>query len=632
MAAESTSIEHSDSVWSEELQALREFAGSGSEFWNRLAALCASISESSHVLILLNAPGANGDWKQIALFSDQRGEADVFRGFLERAPALATACLANGHRQLQPLSDKRSEPHHLGAIRFQLAGSTESVVAVLLLTNLPPKTAEASVKQMELVADLPSLDAPVTVLNESGWQQFQALNQARADVARLSTGLDLQLELNGHTRFIAAAFALCNHLASALHCQRVSLGWLEKGEIRLRAMSGMEKTNRRMEAAQQLESAMEEALDQNESIVWRPPKDAGFVSRDHERYASAQKVNHVCSLPLHHQDSGVAVVCCERQNEPFDEATVRQLQLALNLVSARLAELHDRDRWWGARCLAATKRAAGKLVGHEHTWAKVIGLIVTAVVVILVFVKVDYRVEGTYRLRSEQVAIHSVPFDGFIDAVAVRPGDLVNNGDLLVSLDTRDLMLEQASALADASRYQREAEKFRAANQLAEMRIAEAQLQQAQARLDRIQHRLDLSTLRATLDGVVVEGDLRERLGAPVNQGDGLVKVAQLSSLYIEADIDERDIHQLSVGGDGEIAFVSQPQLKFPVHIVRIEPMAIPSEEGNAFRVICEMTGPLPEWWRPGMTGSCKLEAGRRSLLWIGTHRTVDFLRLFFWW
>jgi hypothetical protein len=32
------------------------------------------------------------------------------------------------------------------------------------------------------------------------------------------------------------------------------------------------------------------------------------------------------------------------------------------------------------------------------------------------------------------------------------------------------------------------------------------------------------------------------------------------------------------------------------------------------------------------MTGVAKIEAGRRSYLWIATHRLVDFLRLKLWW
>ncbi len=32
------------------------------------------------------------------------------------------------------------------------------------------------------------------------------------------------------------------------------------------------------------------------------------------------------------------------------------------------------------------------------------------------------------------------------------------------------------------------------------------------------------------------------------------------------------------------------------------------------------------------MTGVCKLNVGKRPIVWIFTRRTVDFLRMFLWW
>jgi hypothetical protein len=32
------------------------------------------------------------------------------------------------------------------------------------------------------------------------------------------------------------------------------------------------------------------------------------------------------------------------------------------------------------------------------------------------------------------------------------------------------------------------------------------------------------------------------------------------------------------------------------------------------------------------MSGVCKLAVGKRTLIWIISHRTVDFLRLKLWW
>jgi hypothetical protein len=38
------------------------------------------------------------------------------------------------------------------------------------------------------------------------------------------------------------------------------------------------------------------------------------------------------------------------------------------------------------------------------------------------------------------------------------------------------------------------------------------------------------------------------------------------------------------------------------------------------------------EWWRPGMSGIAKLDVGRRRIIWIATHRTIDFFQMLMWW
>ena len=147
-----------------------------------------------------------------------------------------------------------------------------------------------------------------------------------------------------------------------------------------------------------------------------------------------------------------------------------------------------------------------------------------------------------------------------------------------------------------------------------------------------MRYRLTEATLKSPFDGVVVEGDLRERLAAPVKQGDALLKIARVENLYVEAEVNERDVHDILDKQRGEVAFVSQPKLSFPVRIVKLEPAAFPRTEGNVFLVRCEFQKGVEKWWRPGMSGLCKLNVGRRTLWWILTHRTVDFLRMKLWW
>ena len=86
------------------------------------------------------------------------------------------------------------------------------------------------------------------------------------------------------------------------------------------------------------------------------------------------------------------------------------------------------------------------------------------------------------------------------------------------------------------------------------------------------------------------------------------------------------------LGREVELAFTSRPDLTFDAVLDRIDPVAETNDQGNLFRVRCDVTEGVPVWWRPGMTGIAKIDGGRRSLLWIFTHRTIDFLRLYLWW
>jgi len=82
----------------------------------------------------------------------------------------------------------------------------------------------------------------------------------------------------------------------------------------------------------------------------------------------------------------------------------------------------------------------------------------------------------------------------------------------------------------------------------------------------------------------------------------------------------------------GEMALASRPQERFPLRVTRVEPVAVAKDKKNVFMVKAAFSGERQDWWRPGMSGVARIAAGKRSILWILTHRTIDFLRLRLWW
>ena len=603
-----------------DLSALAQFAGPPKEFWPRFLEILLELTRADQLVLLAQRPGS--PWRRLLDRPLDMAPCLMLTTFANRLPEIADSASHDATALVRlELKQGSTAGHFAVAARLNLPQSQEQCIIAALLSEVSETVADEVLLRIRLAGQTPQAYLAQT-----------AAAQARVDVEKFASTVDLFASLAGEKRFMAVAMSVCNGLASKFKCDRVSLGWLKGGFVHLQAISRIEKFDRQMTAAKSLESAMEEALDQDDEIIWPVPDGSTTVSRDHERFAREQESGNLCSLPLRNGDDPLAVITCERQSPGFSQAEVQQLRLIADLVAPRLAELHSTDRWFGSRWASSFRERAGKLIGPEHTWAKLLALLITIVLALLIFLQVPYRVEGNFILRSDQSSYLSAPYEGYIEHVFVRPGDAVTNNQPLLQLKTAELQLDEAYALADLNHYLRDAEKARASRLLADMRISEALADQARAHLELIRYRIGTATIRADMAGVVIEGDLRDRLGSPVKAGDILFRVGGIDPLYAETDVNERDIHEVLGRTSGQIAFVGRPRSKFPIHILAVEPAAIPKTGANDFLVRCALDGPHQDWWRPGMSGICKIDAGKRSLLWVLTHRTIDFLRLKLWW
>ena len=307
------------------------------------------------------------------------------------------------------------------------------------------------------------------------------------------------------------------------------------------------------------------------------------------------------------------------------------MRLSCDQPARRLDDLKRHDRWFGARLVAGLRASLGKLFGFEHTWLKLLGVLLAALAAFLVFGRVPFRVTAPLTLKTNDVAILAAPFAGHIAKVDVRIGDRVKKGEELVALSQTSLLLSQAQILAQIDSYRSQVEKALATNSLANMRIAQANEAEAKARYDMVSYQLRQSVIRAPFSGVVVQGDLLGRVGLPVQQGQTLFKVAQIAGLYASLDVSQQDIRWVPGARNGEMALASDPAQLSPLKVTRIEPEAIAKAKGSVFHVDCGFPEGPKSWWRPGMTGIARLFVGLRSPLWIITHRTLSFLQLRFW-
>lgn len=188
---------------------------------------------------------------------------------------------------------------------------------------------------------------------------------------------------------------------------------------------------------------------------------------------------------------------------------------------------------------------------------------------------------------------------GRVVELPVDEGDSISTGDIIAVLDSEDLQAsvnlaeaslnESRARLADAEReYARQADLVedqltsRALYDAAvtQREVALAQVGTAEARLNAAQAQLDYTVVRAPIDGVVIErnievGEMVAPGGFTSQQATGsIVRIADPTSLEVEADINESYIARLQLGQRASIRVDAVPDFDYSGSLRQIVPTA----------------------------------------------------------
>lgn len=201
-----------------------------------------------------------------------------------------------------------------------------------------------------------------------------------------------------------------------------------------------------------------------------------------------------------------------------------------------------------------------------------------------------------YVVTGDRYISIGVRVPGRIDAYEAQEGDFVRKGAVLVRLDDRDyqaalrkakanLELAQANLLLKRKQVVRMQELHErgliatqnldvAENELA---VAQATVHQAEAEVASAYVNLDYTKLTAPTDGIVL-AKLKEvgEIAVPggfAGAGD-LIRIANLSDLRGQVDINEVDFRRVRMGQQAEVVPDAYPDRKYPAQVVKIYPQA----------------------------------------------------------
>lgn len=147
----------------------------------------------------------------------------------------------------------------------------------------------------------------------------------------------------------------------------------------------------------------------------------------------------------------------------------------------------------------------------------------------------------------------------------------------------------------------------------AEIKAMEAEVQQAEAELEIARVTLDRSVIRAPISGIVIEKTVEAGQTVAANfSSPPLVKIADLTSMKVDAWVDEADIGRVEVGQTVEFEVDSYPARVFHGKVVRIFPS--PELKDNVVTYDTEIRVANEDLaLKPGMTANVTIILARKD-------------------
>ncbi len=459
--------------------------------------------------------------------------------------------------------------------------------------------------------------------------------------------------------FVNGVNNLTNEIATRVGATRVSVGWVqgwsaEHPKVKLKGLSHTEQFDKKQELSVALVKVMEECVDQQEIVQFAPGDETATtanVTREAQGLSRMEGGNRVLTLPLRRQGEIVGVMTLEfpPEKKATDQETT-SLAVAAEMLGPVLYDRFHNDRWITTKIGHSSIEGWKMLVGPKYWLGKVVVLAVVALLSFLVLYRPVHKLRApmSFAVLPENKRVISANINGELREVKVKPGDEVAKDQELARFATTRIDNELNAALAkqssieiDLKRLQNEVARD-GQSRIAEAKSKNAELNETKAEVAKLKYELDQHIVRAPIAGKVTLGDLTDKIGKQMQQGEAMFEIAdvRVDNLRVDVEMPERDIQNIVEGkSKGEVKLTARPDLSIPITVTRVVPSGQPKNGKNVFTVYAsidsatlkESDREFVESWRPGMAGEAAIDDKPSSLLYQWCRPVIDWVRLRLW-
>ncbi len=178
-------------------------------------------------------------------------------------------------------------------------------------------------------------------------------------------------------------------------------------------------------------------------------------------------------------------------------------------------------------------------------------------------------------VNAAQGVMVSPEIAGMVSEIDFDSGATVNQGDLLVRLDTssEEAQLRAAQAQVDLARLTAERNRKLIVDKTvsqSDFDSAESMLKQSQANADAISAIIDKKTIRAPFGGRL--GIRLVNLGQQLDVGKAIVSLQSLTPVYVDFSLPQQDLSKLTTGLEVKVTSDAYPGTNFTGKLIAINP------------------------------------------------------------
>ena len=450
---------------------------------------------------------------------------------------------------------------------------------------------------------------------------------ASSEVSTLAAVVELLVLASQAERFDQSCENIARAMRDWLGADRVDVAWQPRPRSMCKWVAGTGVPDEGASITVARDAAA------NEVLIRGGIADSGAIaSRDRiallavKRFCTTCKAKRVLGIALGEVDDPGATSLSQtrcwgalliRFDRPVSEnesaRMVSRLEICRGPITTALGRIADSQPTAVARFLRSTRELV-----RTRRWRLSLCFLVMSVAILLIPFR--YQVNAKCELQPVFRRYITVPINAPLESVYVRPGDEVQTGQSLATLDSHEIEMELAAKRAELERVRQEQKGQIAQHKFAEGKLTALRAERLQSEANLLEHRRERLELVAPIDGLVVAGDWKRSEGIVLERGETLFEVAPLGTFLIEVLIDESDLLSLRSGMPLKFRLDAMPGELFHAKIERIHPRAEIRDDESVFVAEATVRDPAGRL-RPGMHGRGKVTSDRHPLGWNLFHK-----------